>query len=135
MVERLSPTGTISPSVPDGAIPAEKVETKLAAGQRARRAGRFLKGPIPLSWIRQNIHSPAVRLLLVLRAHSDIQREMEIHLTDDILRDAGVTDRKVAYRAIQRLEAGGSLTVQRKRGQRAIVYLKGGRNDPVSRHI
>lgn len=126
MAERPPPTGTISPSVPDDAIPAEKVETKVAARQKARRAGRFLMGPIPLSWIRRNIHSPADRLLLVLRAHADMRGKREIPLTADILRDAGVTDRKVAYRAIQRLEAGGSLTVQRKRGQRAVVYLKGG---------
>jgi hypothetical protein len=135
MVERLSPTGTISPSVPDDAIPAEKVETRLAARQRDRRSGRFLLGPIQLSWIRQNIHSPADRLLLALLAHAIMRRKRELHLTADILRDAGISDRKITYRAVKKLEDGGSITVQRKRGQRAIVYLKGGRNDPVSRHI
>ncbi|MDG2204093.1 MAG: hypothetical protein P8M79_02440 [Alphaproteobacteria bacterium] len=126
MVDGLSPGGTIPASVPDDAVPTEKVETQTTTRQKARRANRFLKGPVPLSWIRDHVRDPAGRLLLVLRAHADIQRKNEIQLTADILRDAGIADRKVAYRAMKRLEAGGSIAVRRKRGRRALVCLKGG---------
>ena len=63
------------------------------------------------------------RLLLVIRAHGDMQRVGEIKVTADVLRDAGIMDRKAAYRAIKRLEASGSVSVSRKPGRRPIVRL------------
>ena len=123
MVDGLRPASTIPASVPDDAVPVEKVETRTAAQQKARRAGRFLMGPTPLSWIRQNIHSPADRLLLVVMAHSDMKQSLEIKVTAVILRGAGITDRKVAYRALDMLEANGSISLQRHRGRRPIAKL------------
>jgi hypothetical protein len=61
--------------------------------------------------------------LLVLRAHSDMQRSSEIKVTADVLRDAGITDRKAAYRAIKRLEVSGSVLVSRKPGRRPVTRL------------
>ena len=113
----------IPASVPDGCVPAELLETDSSKGRRKRRADRFLKGPIPLSWIRKHVQCPADRLLLVLRAHGDMQRVGEIKVTADVLRDAGIADRKAVYRAIKRLEASGSVMVSRERGRRPIVRL------------
>lgn len=121
MVERLPPTIAVAPSAPDDAVPTEKVETLTATRQKARRAGRFLKGPIPLSWIRDHIRDPADRLLLVLVAHSDMNRSQEIKVTADILKDAGITDRKAGYRALDTLEAHGSISLQRNKGRRPIA--------------
>ena len=115
--------GFIPASVPDGCVPAELLETDSSKGRRKRRADRFLKGPIPLSWIRKHVQCPADRLLLVLRAHGDMQRVGEIKVTADVLRDAGIMDRKAAYRAIEKLEASRTLTVSRKRGRRPIIRL------------
>lgn len=115
---------TIPAFVPDSHVPAERVETASSQGRRKRRAGRFLKGPIPLNWIQENVQCPTDRLLLVLRAHGDMQRSNEIKVTSDVLCDAGIVDRKVAYRAINRLEDSGSLTVSRKRGRRPIIRLR-----------
>jgi hypothetical protein len=125
MVDGLRPTGTIPASAPDDAIPYEKVETRTAAAQKARRAGRFLQGPILLSWIRKHIRNPADRLLLVLTAHSDMQKSAELKATTAILRDAGIAHRKVAYRALDALEANGSISLQRYKGRRPIVRLLG----------
>ena len=50
-----------------------------------------------------------------------MQRSTELRVTGDVLRDAGIVDRKVAYRALQRLERSGTLTVTRKRGRRPLV--------------
>ena len=114
---------SIPASVPDGNVPAERVDTASAKGRRKRRADRFLKGPIPLHWIRERVQCPADRLLLVLRAHGDMQRSDEVKVTADVLRDAGITDRKAAYRAIKRLEVSGSLSVSRKPGRRPVIRL------------
>ena len=123
MVECLPPTDAVPPSVPDDAVPAEKVETKTASGHRARRDSRFLRGPIPLPWIRDRIRDPADRLLLVLIAHSDMKQSAEIKVTADILKDAGITDRKVAYRALDALEDSGSISLQRHKGRRPMAKL------------
>ncbi len=123
MVEGPPPAGTIPASVPDDAVPTEKVETLTATRQRARRAGRFLKGPISFSWIRDHIRNPADRILLVLVAHSDMRQSTELRVTADIFRDAGIGDRKAAYRALGALEVNGSLTIQRHRGRRPVVRL------------
>ena len=115
---------SIPASIPDRDVPAERVYTASSKGRRKRRADRFLKGPIPLNWIREHVQCPADRLLLVLRAHGDMQRSSEIKVTADVLRDAGITDRKAAYRAIKRLEVSGSLSVSRKPGRRPVIRLR-----------
>jgi len=119
-----STSASILASVPDGNVPVERVDTASSKGRRKRRDDRFLKGPIPLSWIRENVQCPADRLLLVLRAHGDMQRSSEIKLTADVLRDAGITNRKAAYRAVKGLEASGSLSVSRKPGRRPVIRLR-----------
>lgn len=130
MAEDTASSGVISATIPDRNVRAEKVQTQSAHKRKQRRAGLFLKGPIPLPWIRQHVQCPPDRLLLVLRAHGDMQRTNEFKLTAGILRDAGIDDRKAGYRALGRLEANGSLTVNRKRGRRPIVRLV---NPSVSR--
>ena len=114
---------TIPSSVPDKDVPAERVETATARKQRQRRDQRFLKGPISFRWIRENIQYPADRLLLVLRAHTDMQRSNEIKITKGILVDAGISDRQVVYRAIKKLEKNGSLKAIRAPGKKPVVML------------
>ena len=123
MADDVSSQHIIPASVPDRGVPAERVDTASSRGRRKRRADRFLKGPIPLSYIREHVQCSTDRLLLVLRAHSDMQRSNEIKVTADVLRDAGITDRKAAYRAIKRLEVSGSLSVSRKPGRRPVIRL------------
>lgn len=114
---------SIPASVPDRDVPTERVDTASSKGRRKLRAARFLKGPIPLNWIREHVQCPTDRLLLVLRAHGDMQHSNEVKVSADVLRDANITERKAAYRAIKSLEARGSLTVSRKPGRRPVVRL------------
>jgi len=123
MVDGLLPADIIPASVPDDAVSTEKVETQTATRQKARRASRFLKGPIPFAWIRQNVRDPADRLLLVLVAHADMRQSMELKVTADILRDAGISNRKAVYRALDALGANSSKSLQRPRGQRPVARL------------
>jgi hypothetical protein len=105
----------------DADIPCERLETLRTQTHRSLRQGRFLKGPIPFSWIRNHIQCASDRLLLVLRAHADMQGTLEIKITADILRDAGIAHRKTAYRAIEKLEENGAFTVNRLRGRKPII--------------
>ena len=114
---------SIPASVPDRDVPAERVDTASSKGRNKNRAHRFLKGPIPLGWIREYVQCPTDRLLLVLRAHGDIQHSNEVTVSGAVLRDAGIADRKTAYRAIKRLEASGALSVSRKPGRRPVIRL------------
>jgi hypothetical protein len=111
-------------SLPDNEVLDELVETASTSRRNAKRASRFLKGPIPLSWVREHINNPADRLLLVLCAHSDMQQSVELKLSADIERDAQIVDRKAQYRALRKLEAIGAAEVTRKPGNRPIVRLK-----------
>ena len=114
---------SIPASVPDRDVPTERVDTASSKGRRKLRAARFLKGPIPLNWIREHVQCPTDRLLLVLRAHGDMQHSNEVRVSAAVLRDAGISDRKAAYRALTRLEASGALSVSRKPGRRPVIRL------------
>jgi hypothetical protein len=61
--------------------------------------------------------------LLILVAHSDMQRSAEFKLTGSILADAGIEDRRAGYRALDNLEARGAVAVIRKRGARPLVRM------------
>ena len=74
----LSRADIIPASLPDNVVPAEKVGTRIVTKQKTRRTRRFLKGPIPFPWIHGHICDPADRLLLMLLAHSDMQRSIEL---------------------------------------------------------
>ena len=77
-------------SVPDGDVPAERVDTASSKSRRKRRASLFLKGPISFGWIREYIQSPTDRLLLVLRAHGDMRHSNEVSGAAAVVRDAGI---------------------------------------------
>jgi len=130
MAEHGASANLIPAFVPDVNVPEERVSTGSVARHQAQRAGRFLKGPVPLTWIRKHVQCATDRLLLTLRAHADMRRSNEVRVNADVLRDAGISDRKTAYRAIERLEESGALTVSRKRGRRPVVSFSGLVGDP-----
>ena len=107
--------------VPDADVPEVRVSTGSVVRRKNRRVDRFLKGPVPLKWVRDYVQCATDRLLLTLRAHADMRRSNEVRLSADVLRDADIADRKTAYRAIERLEAAGALTVSRKRGRKPVI--------------
>jgi len=118
-----SPTGTVPSCVPDSQVPSTRVQTGTGIHRANLRAARYLKGPIPLPWIRKHIRDAADRLLLVLLAHADMKKSDELKVTADVQRDAGIEDRKTLYRALKSLEATGTITVRRGKGARAVVRI------------
>mgnify|MGYP007072247243 CR=1 FL=1 len=114
----------ISTLVPDKLVPSERVTTKADHSRQKRRDERFLKGPVRFTWIRKNIPCPASRLLLILRAYTDMQTSTQIKVGTAVLKDAGISNRQAAYRAIRKLESAGSLAVHRKPGCKPTVALR-----------
>ena len=113
----------ISSNIPDSQIQTVKIITPLEKQRQSKRNSRYLAAPIKLSWIREHIKSPTDRLLLVLCAHSTMINSSELKVSSAILKDAGISDRKVAYRAIASLEEAGELTADRHPGRRVVIKL------------
>ena len=113
----------ISSSILDSQIQTVKIITPLEKQRQSKRNSRYLAGPINLSWIRKHIKSPADRLLMVLCAHSTMTNLTELKVGSAILEDAGISDRKVAYRAIATLEKAGELVADRHSGRRVVIKL------------
>jgi hypothetical protein len=113
----------IPPYIPDNQIPTVKINTPSSIQRQAKHNSRYLAGPIKLSWIRKHIKLPADRLLLVLCAHAVMAKSLELKVSSAILKDAGIVDRKVAYRAIASLEKAGELTADRHSGRRVVLKL------------
>jgi hypothetical protein len=113
----------ISSSIPDSQIPTVKITTPLETKRQSKHNSRYLAGSIPLPWIREHVRSPVDRLLLVLCAHSTMINSSELKVGSAILKDAGIIDRKVVYRAIVSLEKSGELTADRQAGRRVAIKL------------
>ena len=114
---------SISAAVPDKDIVSERVDTPSSRKRRRRHDQLFLMGPVNFTWIRRNLVSPADRLILILRAHCDMQGSPELKVSTEIFRNAGIVDRKSSYRALRKLEANGSVVVRRKSGCKPTVRL------------
>ena len=124
MVGRMGSSQDLDVSLADSDIPCQLIKTRTDRMREKQRQSRFLKGPIPLQWIRENIQSPADRLLLVLRAYSDMQRGGPIKLTSGIEAEAGMPNRKATYRSLQKLESKEIISVERASGRKPLVSLR-----------
>lgn len=104
-------------------IDQQLVDTPTLKRARTKRRRRFVKGPIPLPWVRDHCKDPAFRLLLVIKAWSAMLKSDAVKLSADLLRDAGIGDRQMAYRALATLESMGTIEVVRLKGRRPSVKL------------
>ena len=96
------------------------------AEQAQRRAGRFLKGPIPLSWLQQAAKLPgkAVAVSLILWFLAGVRRSArDIRVSRRLAQEFGV-GRKARYRALVALERAGLIAVQRHSGQSPRITIK-----------
>jgi len=99
-----------------------------AAGRRrtprARREGRFLKGPVPWPWLARAMKLPgkalAVGLMLWLQRGLTGRRTVHFCLTSATTDGIPAT---TARRAVRELEAAGLVSVRRKPGRGLEVIL------------
>ncbi len=106
---RLQSTTTVSPSRPP---------------QRLRKGERFLKGPIPLSWLETAAALPGRSLHagIALWYAAGLTRSASVPLSNISGLRFGL-DRNAKYRALGWLEGAGLITVERKLGRAPVVTL------------
>ena len=105
-------------------IPAIEVETAALRQVRQRRAGRFLKGPIPMSDIAAAAKLPGkvLAVYLAVRHRADLTRSAAVTLPASLMHELGV-DKDALARALRQLEAAGLVTVERKRGRSPVITI------------
>lgn len=101
-----------------------RVETETTKRIRAKRNGRFIRGPIPLPWILKvadisGATSLKVALALLYRAGFG---DDEIKVSKLLLKDFGIP-RRSAFEALESLKEHGLISINRKRGQAPRVKI------------
>lgn len=100
-----------------------------AANQNASSAniqGKFLRGPVPLDWLLQAAKLPGrtLHVGVALWYLDGFNRTRTVQLKPSVIRELGM-DRHASYRALNRLEAAGLVSVVHKRGAAPMVTLRG----------
>ncbi len=93
-------------------IPEREVETPWLKERRARRASRYLKGPVPLALLQKAAPLPgkALALYLAIRHRFDLRRTPEVTLPADYLAAWGI-NKDAKRRSLAALEAAGLIRV------------------------
>ena len=109
--------------MPEQSMPvAIKAMVSRAKGRDIQR--RFLRGPVPLDWLQQSALLPgrAVHLGIALWFLDGFRQTGTIKAEPKLLREFGM-DRHASYRALNRLEKAGLISVERKKGAAPMVTL------------
>lgn len=90
-----------------------------------RSQDRFVKGPIPLTWLAMAAGLPGhcLHVGLAVWYLVGLQRNEVVELRPMVLRTFDVS-RYAGYRALMLLEQAGLIRVQRNRGRSAIVTIE-----------
>ncbi len=92
---------------------------------RRRRRGLFVKGPIPLGWIRAVSRTRATLCLGLYLWFKRGLGESPIKVSPgELCRGWGLRSRRSVYGALAELEAAGLIVVDRRAGRCARVVLK-----------
>lgn len=108
-------------TTPSGEI---EVETEALHRPKARHAGRFLKGPIPLRVIAAASRLPgrALAVLLAIHHQTALTRNPVVTLPKSLLTELGVTKHGKA-RVLHALEDAGLVRVERQLGRSPKIRL------------
>lgn len=114
------------------AIPAVKHRCK-ANRPRPKRGRKFLKGPVPMTWLNTAARQPgkALHVGIALWHLAGLQRSRTVTLSATVLRELGVA-RTSGYRALAALEAAGLVAVERHPGRCPVVALLAVKSDDVT---
>jgi hypothetical protein len=88
------------------------------------RKGKFLRGPVPLAWLRCAAELPgkALAVGLMLWFLRGCRKRRTVRLTRRTLQRFGV-GRKPGYRGLKNLEAAGLVRVRRRVGRSPVVTI------------
>jgi hypothetical protein len=85
---------------------------------------KFLKGPIPWSWLSKgaSLKGQTLHVGLALWFLAGMKRSQSVALSNSVLQDLGVS-RYSGYRALQVLEGAGLISVDRHTGRNPVVTI------------
>jgi hypothetical protein len=110
----------------DRDIPVKRVRHDAFAGEYADAplTEPFLKGPIPMAWLKAAAYLPgkAFQLGIAIWWLRPMSKSENFKLTQKALDYVGIS-RDASYDALKRLEARGLIRVQRSPGRRPIVGI------------
>ena len=88
---------------------------------------KFLKGPIPWSWLSKgaSLKGQALHVGIALWLLAGIKRSRSVALSNLVLQDLGVS-RYSGYRALHALESAGLISVVRHTGLNPVVTILDG---------
>jgi hypothetical protein len=111
----------IDPAEVNGWLDKASARRRLA-GPKPR--GKFLRGPVPLDWLRRAACLPgkALAVGLALWFLRGVQKRRTVRLTTGTLERFGV-NRWAAYRALNRLSGAGLVQVRRSVGRSPVVTI------------
>jgi DNA-binding MarR family transcriptional regulator len=106
------------------AIKETEVQTRLTRASGISRAGRFLKGPIPLRDITAAARLPGKSLTLFLAIHHQtaLTGKPLVTVPASLLDNLGIS-RSTKARCLKLLEGAGLVSVVRSKGQAARIKL------------
>ena len=96
----------------------------LVKKRSQKRMNMFIKGPIPLGWIRKaaGVEGKTLHVAIALWFLAGLNRSRKVALSQSTLRLFGVS-RQASYRALTRLETAELVSVNRHRGRNPIVTI------------
>jgi hypothetical protein len=91
---------------------------------RHKPGEKFLKGPIPWTWLAKAAHQPgkALHVAIALWFLAGITRKRTVALSGAVLQALGV-NRHSGYRGLAALEQAGLVSVERHSGHHSCVTL------------
>ena len=103
------------------ANPNTKANTKPP---RHKPGEKFLKGPIPWTWVVRAAHQPgkALHVAIVLWFLVGVKKTRTVALSGSVLRGLGV-NRYSGYRGLVALEQAGLVSAERHPGRNPVVTL------------
>jgi len=101
-----------------------ELRTKPKPARPAQRRGLFLKGPVPMAWLRMAGRMPGKALLVGIEVwfQAGLKRSTEVTISLSRFRLFGVS-RFAAARGLRALERAGLISVVRHPGRKPLVRI------------
>jgi hypothetical protein len=102
----------------------ERILLGVAGPRGARAQVPFLKGPVPLPWLRvaARLKGRALHVGIALWFLAGLEKSRDVRLAPKALANLGV-DRHAGYRGLRALESAGLVSVERHRGRSPRVRI------------